>query len=150
MKHALLLLCATLALAGSTAHAAPKHHAKAKPHAPAPPAKAPAVQAAEAWLALTDSGQYDQSYQTAASAFKAQVTAAQWTQAMQQVRAPLGAVKTRTFATVKYTTTLPGAPTGEYAVIQYSTVFANRTSVETITPMRDTDGQWRVSGYLIR
>ncbi len=150
MKHALLTLCIALALAGSTAHAAPVHHAKAKPHTPAPPAKSPAVKAAEAWLALTDSGQYDKSYQTAASAFKAQVKSAQWTQAMQQVRAPLGAVKTRTFATLKYTTTLPGVPTGEYAVIQYSTVFAGRTSVETITPMRETDGQWRVSGYFIR
>lgn len=150
MKHPLLLLCATLTLIGGAAHAAPMHHAKAKPHAPAPPAKSPAVKAAEAWLALTDSGQYDKSYDTAASAFKAAVTAAQWTAAMQQVRAPLGAVKTRTFASAKHIPAPPGAPAGDYALIQYSTAFANKPSVETITMTKDADGQWRTDGYFIR
>jgi hypothetical protein len=46
---------------------------------------------------------------------------------------------------------LPGAPEGRYVVIQYETVFENKASaVETITPMLDPDGAWRVSGYLIR
>ncbi len=150
MKHSLLLLCASLALTPGAAHAAPKHHPKPAAPAPAPPAKSPAVQAAEAWLALVDSGQYDKSYDTAASAFKAQVTAAQWTAAMQQVRAPLGAVKTRTFASAKHIPAPPGAPAGDYALIQYSTAFANKPSVETITMTKDTDGQWRASGYFIR
>jgi hypothetical protein len=35
--------------------------------------------------------------------------------------------------------------------IQYETVFENKASaVETITPMLDPDGIWRVSGYFIR
>jgi hypothetical protein len=46
---------------------------------------------------------------------------------------------------------LPGAPDGDYAVIQFSTEFAHkRTARETVTPMRDADGEWRVSGYFIR
>jgi hypothetical protein len=50
-----------------------------------------------------------------------------------------------------YSTTLPGAPDGEYVVIQYQTSFANKkASVETVTPMREKDGRWRVSGYFIR
>jgi hypothetical protein len=36
-------------------------------------------------------------------------------------------------------------------VIQYDSVFANKASaVETITPMLDADGVWRVSGYYIK
>jgi len=48
-------------------------------------------------------------------------------------------------------TSLPGAPDGDYVVIQFQTSFANKASaVETITPMRDRDGAYRVSGYFIR
>jgi Protein of unknown function (DUF4019) len=36
-------------------------------------------------------------------------------------------------------------------VIQFDTAFENKASaVETVTPMLDTDGVWRVSGYFIR
>jgi len=35
-------------------------------------------------------------------------------------------------------------------VIMYDTQFENKKSaVETITPMLDKDGKWRVAGYLI-
>jgi len=45
----------------------------------------------------------------------------------------------------------PGAPDGEYVVIQYDSSFENKTeAVETVTPMLDPDGVWRVSGYYIR
>jgi len=51
----------------------------------------------------------------------------------------------------RYTTTLPGAPDGEHVVIQFDSSFTNKkTAVETITPMFDKDGVWRVSGYYIK
>ena len=47
--------------------------------------------------------------------------------------------------------TVPGAPDGEYVVIQFETSFENKKSaVETVTPMRDKDGRWRVSGYYVK
>jgi hypothetical protein len=46
---------------------------------------------------------------------------------------------------------LPGAPDGEYVVIQFKTAFENKKfAIETVTPMLDGDGKWRVSGYFIR
>jgi hypothetical protein len=46
---------------------------------------------------------------------------------------------------------LPGAPDGEYVVIHFHTVFANKAdAIETVTPMRGRDGRWRVSGYFVR
>jgi ribosomal protein S17E len=40
---------------------------------------------------------------------------------------------------------------GEYVVIQFETSFENKkTAVETVTPMMDKDGIWRVSGYYIK
>jgi hypothetical protein len=110
-----------------------------------------AEKAARSWLALVDRGEYGQSWEQAASFFKSKVTKAGWESAAEQVRAPLGAVGNRTLAGSVYRTDLPGAPSGEYVVIQYKTEFANgESAVETITPMLDSDGQWRVSGYFVK
>jgi len=47
--------------------------------------------------------------------------------------------------------TLPGAPDRKYVTIQIESVFENKSAaVETVTPMLDPDGVWRVSGYYIR
>ena len=62
-----------------------------------------------------------------------------------------GAVVARTLRTGRPATELPGAPDGQYVVFEFDTQFAHkRAAVETVTPMRDTDGRWRVSGYFIR
>jgi hypothetical protein len=42
---------------------------------------------------------------------------------------------------------MPGAPVGEYAVIQSRTRFTNQLVIETVVLTRESDGQWRVSGY---
>lgn len=111
----------------------------------------PAKKSATAWLALVDGGKYAASWDEAASMFKGAVTRTTWEGAMHGVREPLGAVKSRTLKSAKYATSLPGAPDGEYVVIQFDTVFANKAqAVETITPMLDKDGKWRVSGYYIK
>jgi hypothetical protein len=57
----------------------------------------------------------------------------------------------KTLSSKTYMTSLPGAPDGEYVVIKFETSFQNKKSaVETITPMREKDGKWRVSGYYIK
>ena len=110
-----------------------------------------AQRAAESWLKLTDAGDAGASWEQAAKAFKGAVTKEQWTGAIAGVRPPLGKVVSRTVKSRQYAERLPGAPEGKYVVIQYETVFENRASaVETVTPMLDPDGVWRVSGYSIK
>lgn len=110
-----------------------------------------AQQSAESWLALVDSGKYAESWQEAASLFKAHVTKDQWQSMVGPVRDPLGKKTSRKLKGARYTTSLPGAPDGQYVVIQYESSFEHKQSaVETITPMLDKDGQWRVSGYFIK
>ena len=66
-------------------------------------------------------------------------------------RGPLGKVLRRQLKSNQYTTSLPGAPDAQYVVIQFNTSFENKkAAIETITPMRDEDGLWWVSGYDIR
>ena len=48
-------------------------------------------------------------------------------------------------------TTLPGAPDGEYVVLQFDTSFEQKAAaVETVTTIREKDGTWHVGGYFIR
>ena len=112
---------------------------------------AAAVTAAEDWLALVDAGKTGESWEEAAALFKRAMTKEQWQAALSAVRAPLGKALSRKLTSKRAMTSLPGAPDGEYVVIQYTTSFENKKdAVETITPMRDPDGEWRVSGYFIR
>lgn len=107
--------------------------------------------AAESWLKLVDEGKAEASWERAARLFQGAVTKEQWKQALAGVRPPLGKLISRKLRSRQYSETLPGAPDGQYVVIQYESVFEKKTSaLETITPMLDPDGAWRVSGYFIR
>lgn len=110
-----------------------------------------AQQSAAAWLALVDSGKYADSWQEAAQFFKTAVSKEQWQSMLTATRSPLGKTSSRKLKSATYSTTLPGAPDGEYVVIQYDSSFEHKQSaVETVTPMLDKDGKWRVSGYFIK
>jgi len=110
-----------------------------------------AVKAAEAWLALVDAGNYGKSWEESSQLFRNAVTKEKWQQSLEAVRTPLGDLVSRKSKTTQYATSLPGAPDGEYVVIQFTTSFKSKSSaVETVTPMKGSDGVWRVSGYYIK
>ncbi len=107
--------------------------------------------AAQSWLAVVDSGKYTESWSQASELFKKSVTVEQWENALHSVRGSLGKFQSRRVTSAQYTKALPGAPDGEYVVIQYESAFENKkAATETVTPMKDKDGQWRVSGYFIK
>jgi hypothetical protein len=110
-----------------------------------------AVTAAEKWLNLVDSGKYAESWNEAAGYFRNAVKQDQWKQSMRAFRKPLGEVISRRIMSKQYQTSLPGAPDAEYVIIRFETSFENKKSaVETVTPMMDKDGKWRVAGYYIK
>ena len=109
-----------------------------------------AVTASGVWVSLVDGENYAESWNQASTLFKAAVTKEQWQQSLKAVRAPLGKMVARKLKSKQYMKNLPGAPDGEYVVIQYETTFEKKQSaIETVTPMLDKDGKWRVSGYYI-
>jgi hypothetical protein len=106
--------------------------------------------AAQKWLAVVDTGNYADSWKQAASAFRKAVTAEQWSAALNASRGSYGALVSRKLKKAEYRTSLPGAPDGQYVVLQYDSSFEHKkAAVETVTPMKDADGVWRVSGYFI-
>ena len=67
------------------------------------------------------------------------------------VRTAYGKATGRKLKVIRYMTSIPKAPPGEYVVPQYEATFQNKkNAIETITPMLDKDGTWKVSGYYIK
>jgi len=110
-----------------------------------------AVSVIENFLQLVDAGRFAESWDATSSFFKQQVSKEQWVKQLDSIRSALGPLVKREIKNQKYTKSLPDAPDGEYVVIQFTTSFTNKNiAIETVTPMLDNDGEWRVSGYYIR
>ena len=85
-----------------------------------------AVTVAEKWLGLVDEGKYVESWKKAAEYFRNAVKQEQWEESMLAVRKPLGKLVSRKVKSSSYKKSLPGAPDGEYVVIQFETSFTNK------------------------
>ncbi len=110
-----------------------------------------AIEAAGAWLALVDEGEYAKCWETAAEYLKDTVERKEFVRLLGAVRKPLGAVKSRELQSQQYMLRMPTAPDGQYVRLEYKTSFANKAvAIETVTPMLDKDKKWRVSGYYIK
>ncbi len=115
------------------------------------PVTTEAAIAAESWLKLADAGRYDESWNELSAVARKAIAQADWAKALGSARKPLGKVVKRKLKSAEYATTLPGAPDGHYVVLQYDTEFENKkAAVETVTPMKDADGIWRVGGYYVK
>jgi hypothetical protein len=110
-----------------------------------------AVVAAEKWLALVDARKNANSWKEASRYFKNADKQDQWEQSLQSARQPLGELISRNLSSKVYTKTLPGAPDGEYVIMQFEASFQNKKSaLETVTCVKEKDGHYRVAGYYIK
>ena len=81
---------------------------------------------------------------------RSQVSAALWTSKVEPLRQQLGATSSRMLQTVDRAQSLPGAPPGEYEILQFATDFAHKPgAVETVVLAHESSG-WRVDGYFIK
>ncbi len=109
-----------------------------------------AIEAANEWLALLDAGEFETSWQRSALLFQNAVSASQWEASVTAARRPFGKFTSREVLSATFKTSLPGAPDGQYVVIQYRSAFEKKqAAVETVTPMLE-EGVWKVSGYYIK
>jgi hypothetical protein len=110
-----------------------------------------AAKQAEAWLILVDQQKYADSWDAAATVFRDTVDRGMWADALGGARGPLGRLLSRRVKSVESKTSLPGAPDGKYVIIQYDTTFEHKkAAVETVTPMQEENGTWKVTGYFIK
>jgi hypothetical protein len=109
-----------------------------------------AQKAAERWLALIDAGKYGESWEQAAEYFQSAVTKDAWKEQVSAVRDKMGKLRSRTLKSAQYSEHLPNAPVGKYVVIQYESSFDAGPVIETVVPMQEKDGSWKVSGYFVK
>jgi hypothetical protein len=110
-----------------------------------------AIGTAKEWLKFIDRGRYEESWETASALFQTAVRKDAWLRNLRAFRKPLGQVKSREVMSSRYTESLPGVPDGHYVVVKLRTSFENKEeAVETVTPVREENGQWKVSGYYIK
>jgi Protein of unknown function (DUF4019) len=102
------------------------------------------------FLGYLDHGRYADSYAYTGMLIRAQLDRDSFAKQLEKARAGTGALLSRELIDAGYTTTVPGAPDGQYVVLHYSASFANRQeTVETLT-LAFAKGYWRVSGYYIK
>ena len=115
-----------------------------------PASRQPDLNAANNWVALIDNRRWADSWTAAGTLFKSRMPQLNWASTIASIREPLGAVSSRAFKNVTESTSLPGAPDGEYEVMQFQTRFANKAAAtETVVLSHEADG-WKVDGYFIK
>ena len=67
-----------------------------------------------------------------------------------KVAQPLGTFIERAPANSVYKTALEGRPEGEYVSVIFLSKFDKKETQEVVTPVREADGKWRVTGYSTR
>jgi DNA-binding CsgD family transcriptional regulator len=103
------------------------------------------VQSARQWLALTDKGDWNGSWNATGQAFKSLNTSERWAEVSEAVRTPLGALVSRELIGEEY---VPAPPYG-YQVVKFRTSYANKAgTIETLSLVREGD-EWRVVGCTI-
>ena len=110
-----------------------------------------ATAAAETWLGHVDAGDYAGSWHEASAYMQGAITEQAWVASLHGVRTPLGKLLSRQLKKAQHTQSMPGAPDGDYVVMQFDTRFENKqAAVETVTFMQEQHGTWKAVGYYIK
>jgi hypothetical protein len=102
------------------------------------------------FLGYLDQGRFADSYAYTGMLIRAQLDRDAFSTQIQKTRVGTGALQSRELIDAGYTTTVSGAPEGQYVVLHYHASFANRQdAVETLW-LSLAQGYWRVVGYNIK
>jgi hypothetical protein len=102
------------------------------------------------FVGYLDQGRFADSYAYTGMLIRAQLDRDAFSTQIQKTRVGSGALQSRELIDAGYTTTVSGAPEGQYVVLHYHASFANRPdTVETVT-LAFAKGYWRVVGYYIK
>ena len=156
----LAAIVATLTVALGAQAQAPVAPAPAPAAAPPtePPKEQPtlrddrdSIDAGMKWLALIDGGNAGAAWDLASKQLKSAVTRAKFIEGMRDARKSLGKLETRTAERFARSHQLPGAPEGDYAIVDYTARFAQGKKLQERLVWSIEEGDiWRVAGYEYR
>lgn len=109
------------------------------------------IDAGMKWLELIDAGKSGEAWDAAAKILKSAVTRNDWVSGLSEIRRSYGGLVSRKPSRFARAYQLPGAPEGDYAIVEYESEFGDgKKAVEQLTWMLEDGSIWRVSGYFIR
>ncbi len=109
------------------------------------------VAVAKKWLSLIDNGRYSDSWKGASVYFQGAISERNWEASLLGVRKPMGKLVFRRITTTRLAKELPGAPNGQYLVMEFRTSFEfKKSATETVTFMLEKNGTWKAAGYFIK
>jgi hypothetical protein len=112
--------------------------------------EAEAIKSAEVFLQLIDCGQYWASWGKTAPIFNGQVSREKWVEMLSGARPLFGAMTSRDVRAARFTTSLPGAPDGDYVTIQFASSFERKAAASETVTMTLIKNEWQVAGYFIK
>jgi hypothetical protein len=151
------LAAAAFAQVPPTATPAPAPPATQPPPTEPPPAQPTlgddkeAVEFGKKWLELLDAGKSGVAWDSASKQLQSVVKRDAFIAQVRATRKPLGKLESRTAVKFARAHDIPGAPTGDYAIIEFDGKYANgkHLSEQLVWTIEDT-GIWRVAGYYYR
>jgi hypothetical protein len=102
---------------------------------------------AKQWLTLVDDQNYDDAYKQMGATARAKASVEAFTRKIGGIRAPLGAMSSRTLKDVKLTKTLPAMRDGQHATVRYDSAFAHKAAVIESVTLVSENGGWSVIDY---
>jgi hypothetical protein len=115
------------------------------------PRRNEAVGAARDWLALLDKHDVKQLYATSGNRFREGISQEKWSEVAESGRQQFGAVRSRTLLGAQSPAETPNRPKGEFMTVVFRADFEKRgVGTESLTVERESDGKWRVIGYLMK
>lgn len=110
----------------------------------------PRVEAAMAWLAHLDAGEFERTWETASSRSRDLFPREAWISTLRTARSGLDDPGNREVLEAEEIPVPPGAPDGTYARVVVRTEFTSRTITETVSLVRSDEEVWQVFGYQVQ
>jgi hypothetical protein len=157
LKSRLLIRWLVIAVAVASLAQAPSFAIQNPLQAGPPPTEDPHMaeeQAAErqalGFLGYLDQGRYADSYAYTGMLIRTQLDRDAYATQIAKTRAGVGTLQSRELVDAGYTTTVSGAPEGQYVILHYQASFANRPDAVETVYLGLAKGYWRVDGYNIK
>lgn len=108
-----------------------------------------AVATAGKWIAQADANQADAMWKASSPTMQKDVTQANWSKYIADIRQQAGAQQGRNWVAVNKVDNPQGLPPGEYLNVIYATKFAKAQTFETVS-MAKNSSNWQPVGYIVR
>jgi hypothetical protein len=142
-----VLLAALLALSGCTVQFNAGDEQGQSGRSGSQEEQAGARASAEQVLSQLDRGDWKPAWEASSGSLRESANLPQFVAGVQSTRVAFGTPISRAVKGFNFTTSIDGAPSGEYAIVFFNTAFSGAGEVEEQVVLARERGTWRLAGY---